>query len=182
MAGAASPRAKRRWWAIGLALSSAAVLIRIAALPRTFDKESETWTAIVLCVAVFVLIIWLTLVVYNRGESKLRADAGSNFWVHRCIDPDDPQAWLSVVVSDDAVTILKSKNRARSRWPLDDVVDVAVGPVRIGLLDHTGLTIGLREGSPVSIALPSRTTFSYPRGLADEAAAEIERRLAKIRA
>lgn len=181
MAGDVSPRGKRRWWALGLVLSSAAVLLRLAALANNGGKGPETWTAIALGAAIVGLIIWLTLVRYNRGESKLRANAGGKVWVHRCIDPDDPQAWFSVVVSDEAVTVLGRKNRVRSCWPLDSVVDVAVGRIRIGLVDHTGLTITFREGPSASIALPSRTTFFYPRALADTAQREIQRRQAKIR-
>jgi hypothetical protein len=165
---------KRRWWAIGvLVFGSAAILIRLALAP---------WTQSLTAVPVVVLTIALAVVAYNRGESKLRAEAGPDVWVHRCIDPAEPQAWLSVVVSDDAVTVLDRKRRVRNRWPLATIADVTVGPVMIGALNHTALTIRLRDRHPGHIALPSRSMFSYPRALADEAQGEIRRRLAQIRA
>lgn len=171
----------RRSWSIGLALAGGAVLIRMVLVAQNFDNAAQTWIEIALGAGLTLLMLWLTLVVYNRGESQLRADAGSDAWVHWCVDPENPRAWLSVVVSDDAVTMLGRKKHIRTRWPLQTITNVSVGPVRIGLLDHTGLTLGLQDGSSVSIALPSRSTFSYPREVADQAQAEILRRKAARR-
>ncbi len=181
MAGDRSPRATWRWWAIGVALTAAAVLIRAIVPAQGFDRQPETLVGVGVGLAIVVLLVWLTPVVYHHGESRLRARTGPSAWVHRAIDPDDPQAWLSVVVSDEAVTVLGRRNRVRSRWPLEDIVGVDVTPVRIGLLDHTGLTITLRDGSRGRIALPSRSTFSYPEELTEEAQQEIRRRLATRR-
>ncbi len=166
MAGDRSPRAKRRWWIVGVALAATAIYVRALALAHGVDNAPETLTGVGIGLAIVVLVVSLTPAVYRHGESTLRARTDSSAWVHRCIDPDDPQAWLSVVASDEAVTVLGRKDRVRSRWPLENIVDVAITPVRIGLLNHTGLTITLQDDSRCRIALPSRSTFSYPKELA----------------
>lgn len=162
-------------------------MLAIAVVPPTIafvlrpSELLEAAAGIVAGVAVMVLVMWAGLGVYNRRESALQAELGSTVWAHRCIDPNYPEAWLSVVVSDEAVTVLRGKNRVRDRWPLNTIVGVDVEPMPMGLAQHTCLILILRGGARASLALPSRGTFSFPRELAEEAQQEIQRRLAKIR-
>ena len=177
MARAASPLTKRRWWvAIWATLAGAALLARgLGSGPKT--------AGLAIGLAVSVLIGSVTVAVYNRGEARLRGEVGPAVWVHRCIDPADPRAWLFLVVSDDAVTVLDRRKDVRDRWPLADIADVTVGRVVMGVVDHTCLMMSLRDRRhPVPIALPSRSTLSYPPKLANEARGEIQRRLAEIHA
>jgi hypothetical protein len=179
--GDASSQTWRRTRVIVLACSAVAVLLRIVSLAlRPVD-----WVSIVISVVgggmLVALIIVVARRVYNRGESTLQAKLGPNVWVHRCADPDDPEAWLSVVVSDEAVTVVGRKDRVRSRWPLDTIVDVAVGPAKVNYVRRTCLNLTFRGGARASLALPSRSMLSYSRALAEEAQAEIQRRLAKTR-
>jgi hypothetical protein len=163
-------------------MTAVAVVLLIAALVLGPGEPFDLVLGIVAGIAVMVVTMWVGLVVYNRRESALQAELGSTVWAHRCIDPNYPAAWLSVAVSDEAVTVLRRKNRVRDRWPLDTIADVVVEPMPMGFAQHTCLTLVLRGGARASLALPSRSTLSYPRALADEAQQEILRRLAKIRA
>jgi hypothetical protein len=177
----ALPQSRRRWWAALLALLAVAVVPPTVAFVLRPGDLLEAVAGIVAGLAVMVLMMWAGLGVYNRRESALQAELGSTVWAHRCIDPNYPPAWLSVVVSDQAVAVLGRKHRVRDRWPLESIVDVVVEPMAMGFVQHTCLTLILHGGARVSIALPSHSTLSFPRSLAEEAQAEIQRRLAKTR-
>lgn len=181
MSGNASRRRRRRWWAAGLAGAAVAVGLRIVASVLGPGEPSDVVVGIVAGLAVMVLLMWVAVVVYNRRESSLQAQLGPAVWAHRCIDPLYPQAWLSLVVSDEAVTVLRRKNRVRDRWPLDTITDVVVEPMPMGFGQHTCLVLILHGGARVSLALPSSSTLFIPREPAEEAQQEIQRRIAKIR-
>jgi hypothetical protein len=181
VSGDASRPLRRRWWAVGLAVSAVAVVLAIVSLVIRPGELSELAAGTLAGLTVVVLAMWVGLVVYNRRESTLQAELGSQVWTHRCIDPNYPAAWLSLAVSDEAVRVLRRKNRVRDRWPLDTIVDVVVEPMPMGFMQHTCLTLILRGGARASICLPSHSTFSFPKAVAEEAQQEIQRRLAKIR-
>jgi uncharacterized membrane protein YhaH (DUF805 family) len=181
VSGDASPQRRRRWWAALLAVLAVAVVPPTVAFVLRPDEMLQALAGIVAGLAVIVLLMWAGLGMYNRRESALQAELGPTVWAHRCIDPDYPPAWLSVVVSDEAVAVLGRKHRVRDRWPLESIVDVVVEPMTTGFAQHTCLTLLLHGGARVSLALPSRNTLSFPRSLAEEAQAEIQRRRAKLR-
>jgi hypothetical protein len=169
-------------WVASVVCSVLAVLLLMGSFALRPGDWVSKMISIVIAVVIAVPIFVVTAHLSHRSDSALQARLGPNVWVHRCANPDAPEARLWVVVSDEAVTVIGRKDYVHSRWPLEAIVDVAVGPALVKFMRRTCLNLTFRGGGRASLALPSRSMLTYSRAVADEARAEILRRMATSRA
>jgi hypothetical protein len=126
--------------------------------------------------AVSGLVFAITLRWYHRSVRRMLRLARLRAWVRGCVDPVMPELWQAVALEGTGVRILKRSGTAEGPWPYHEIGTVDIGPVPVGLLEHTGVILHLRSGNIVQFLLPSRDTLHYPIELARQCVTEIHQR------
>ncbi|MGX7678747.1 hypothetical protein ACSMXN_07595 [Jatrophihabitans sp. DSM 45814] len=133
----------------------------------------------ILVILALVLLVFLTVIpLYNRRTDRVAKLLPSGAWGHACVDPIEPRRWRVIVVDSNGIRILGRRGQSIRGWGWAQIESATPGPVTTtgALMGHTGLVLGLADGSTVGALLPSRSTFRYPPEVLSEALREIRRR------
>jgi hypothetical protein len=161
---------------VGTLLLAASVVLGSVRLAISHDRASVA-VGLVLGVVVTVVIVSVTAKIYRGTMGRVARLAAPGAWVATCIDAQDARAWRAVVIDDRSVRLVDRRNRPSKEWLWARITGVSLGPVTVGLTQHTGVVLDLADGSRGEFLLPSRSLLTYPRELAEAAADEIRRRL-----
>ena len=129
-------------------------------------------------VGVAALVSTGAISLYHHKIDSLRRLVGPGGWVAACVDPLDQGARRALIMTSDGVSLVERSGSVVRLWPWPSIREVRVRQVPIGLAHHTGLEIGLTDGTTRELLLPSHSTLSYPPALAEAAVSEMLRRRA----
>lgn len=156
-----------------LALPVALVLVGIR-IGRS-RADLQVW---LFAIAVVVVVCAVCVVLYGRAARRLTALTGPGGWGARCVDPRTPLAWRFLLLDDVGVWLVGRRGEVCGHLPWGQVGWAYVDDVTVGFTRHPGLVLPVPEvGDSAEFLLPSRTTLSYPRSIAEQARDEINRRL-----
>lgn len=160
--------------------------VLLMSLRLALDPLARSWTLILAVLAPTVLLAVVICVVvfrvYNRKLGRLAVLAGPGGWGTPCVDPDDPQSWMALLVDDEGIRFVTRSGDVYRHWGWGNIRDVTVERFPVALGTSVGVVLHLDDGSVADLLLPGRTHLRYSRPRAEAAAKDIRARLDAFRA